>query len=100
METTIAAIISAITEVGFPIAMVIGLCWFVYRIYQNTTQENKDNMAAVQERCKEREEKLYTYLEKAQEINGQAIATLARYDEKLDLIQEDLDIIKNKVLNN
>lgn len=99
METTIATIISAITEVGFPIAMVIGLCWFVYKIYENTTQENRENMAAVQERCKEREEKLYTYLEKAQEINNQAITTLARYDEKLDLIQEDLDIIKDKVLN-
>lgn len=94
-----ADIIAAITEVGFPIAMVIGLCWFVYKIYQNTTQENKDNMAQVQARCKEREEKLYTYLEKAQEINGQAIATLQRYDAKLDSIQEDLEVIKDKVLN-
>lgn len=96
----VADIIAAITEVGFPIAMVIGLCWFVYKIYQNTTQENKDNMAAVQERCKEREDKLYTYLEKAQEINNQAISTLQRYDAKLDTIQNDLDIIKDKVLGN
>lgn len=93
-------ILAAITQVGFPIVMVIGLCWFVYKIYQNTTQENRDNMAAVQERCKEREDKLYTYLEKAQEINGQAIATLARYDAKLDTIQNDLDAIKAKVLEN
>lgn len=91
-------VLTAITQVGFPIVMVIGLCWFVYKIYQNTTEENKRNMAAVQERCKEREEKLYAYLEKAQEINGQAIATLARYDEKLDIIQEDLEVIKEKVL--
>lgn len=96
----IQLILEAITQVGFPIAMVIGLCWFVYKIYQNTTQENKDNMAAVQERCKDREEKLYSYLEKAQEINGQAIATLAKYDAKLDTIQSDLDIIKEKVLGN
>ena len=93
-------VLAAITQVGFPIVMVIGLCWFVYKIYQNTTEENKMNMAAVQERCKEREEKLYAYLEKAQEINGQAIATLARYDEKLDIIQEDLEVIKEKVLGN
>lgn len=94
------AVISAITQVGFPIVMVIGLCWFVYNIYQNTTQENRENMAAVQERCKEREEKLYSYLDKAQEINGQAIATLARYDAKLDTIQNDLEVIKDKVLGN
>lgn len=94
------AVISAITQVGFPIVMVIGLCWFVYNIYQNTTQENHENMAAVQERCKEREEKLYSYLDKAQEINGQAIATLARYDAKLDTIQNDLEVIKDKVLGN
>lgn len=93
-------ILNAVTQVGFPIVMVIGLCWFVYKIYQNTTQENKDNMAAVQERCKEREDKLYSYLDKAQEINGQAIATLAKYDAKLDTIQNDLDAIKAKVLEN
>ena len=79
--------------------MVIGLCWFVYKIYENTTAENKANMAAVQERCKEREDKLYSYLEKAQEINSQAIATLAKYDSKLDIIQGDLDAIKQKVLS-
>ena len=92
--------LAAITQVGFPIVMVIGLCWFVYHIYQNTTKENAANMEAVQARCAAREDKLYSYLEKAQEINGQAIATLARYDEKLDLIQEDLEIIKEKVLGN
>lgn len=92
-------ILAAITQVGFPIVMVIGLCWFVYKIYENTTAENKANMEAVQARCKEREEKLYTYLEKAQEINGQAIATLQRYDAKLETIQNDLDIIKGKVLS-
>ena len=94
------SIILAITQVGFPIVMVIGLCWFVYKIYENTTQENRDNMAAVQERCKEREEKLYSYLDKAQEINSQAITTIARYDAKLDTIQSDLDAIKAKVLEN
>ena len=97
---TAADIIAAITEVGFPIVMVIGLCWFVYKTYQNTIQENKDNMAQVQARCAEREEKLYTYIDKAQEINGQAIATLQRYDAKLDTIQNDLEVIKDKVLSN
>lgn len=93
-------ILNSITQVGFPIIMVIGLCWFVYKIYENTTLENKLNMEQVQNRCAEREEKLYNYLEKAQAINSQAIATIARYDEKLNVIQEDLEVIKEKVLGN
>ena len=43
----LGTILQAITQVGFPIVMVIGLCWFVYKIYDNTTKENKANMEAV-----------------------------------------------------
>ena len=92
------AVIAAITNVGFPIVLALGLCWFIYKIYQDTTEQNARNMAAVQARCKEREEKLYEYLDKAQEINNQAIATLSKYDTKLDVIQLDLEAIKQKVL--
>lgn len=97
---TLEAILAAITQVGFPIVCVVVMGWFIYKIYQNTTEQNISNMAQVQERCRVREEKLYTYLDKAQEINNQAIATLARYDEKLNVIQEDLEVIKEKVLGN
>lgn len=97
---TLEAILAAITQVGFPIVCVVVMGWFIYKIYQNTTEQNISNMAQVQERCRVREEKLYSYLDKAQEINNQAIATLARYDEKLNVIQEDLEAIKEKVLGN
>lgn len=97
---TLEAILAAITQVGFPIICVIVMGWFIHKIYQNTTEQNINNMAQVQERCRVREEKLYSYLEKAQEINSQAITTLARYDEKLNVIQEDLEVIKEKVLGN
>lgn len=97
---TLEAILAAITQVGFPIVCVVVMGWFIYKIYQNTTEQNISNMAQVQERCRVREEKLYSYLDKAQEINNQAIATLARYDEKLNVIQEDLEVIKEKVLGN
>lgn len=97
---TLEAILAAITQVGFPIVCVVVMGWFIYKIYQNTTEQNISNMAQVQERCRVREEKLYSYLDKAQEINSQAITTLARYDEKLNVIQEDLEVIKEKVLGN
>lgn len=71
--------------------------WFIYKIYNNTTQQNKENMEKVQERCAEREEKLYNYLEKAQEINGKAIATINLYADKLDTIATDVKEIKERL---
>lgn len=92
------AILQAITTVGFPIVCAIVMGWFIYKIYTNTTAENAANMEKVQARCAEREEKLYQQLEKAQEINGQAIATITLYAERLEVIQADVKEIKEKLL--
>ena len=62
--------LQAITTVGFPIFCALGMGWFIYKIYMNTTEQNKANMEQVQARCAEREEKLYQQIEKNQEING------------------------------
>lgn len=91
------AALAAITQVGFPIVCAGVMGWFIYKIYTNTTQQNKENMEKVQARCAEREEKLYAYLDKAQEINGQAIATITLYAERLDVIQADVKEIKDKL---
>lgn len=91
------AVLAAITQVGFPIVCAGVMGWFIYKIYTNTTQQNKENMEKVQARCAEREEKLYAYLDKAQEINGQAITTITLYAERLDVIQADVKEIKEKL---
>lgn len=91
------AILTAITTVGFPIVCAIVMGWFIYKIYVNTTEQQKTNMEQVQARCAEREEKLYQQIEKAQEINGQAIATITLYAEKLDSIQADVKEIKERL---
>ena len=93
----LSIIMEIITGVGFPIACVIGLGWFVYKIYTDTTQENADNMEKVQARCKEREEKLYQEIKENREVNAQAIATIAHYAEKLDVIQQDIHDIKSDI---
>ena len=54
-------------------------------------------MERVQARCAEREEKLYQQIEKNQEINGQAIATITLYAERLDTIQKDVSEIKTDI---
>lgn len=91
------AIISAITTVGFPIVCALVMGWFIYKIYTNTTQQNKQAMEQLQARCAEREEKLYTQLDKLQETNGQAIATITLYAERLETIQADVKEIKEKL---
>lgn len=92
------AVLQAITTVGFPIVCALVMGWFIYKIYVNTTEQNKINMEQVQARCADREEKLYTQIQKAQEINGQAIATITLYAERLEVIQADVKEIKEKLL--
>lgn len=95
MET----ILSAVSTVGFPIACAVVMGWFIYKIYTNSTEQNKANMEQVQARCAEREEKLYQQIEKNQEINGKAIATISHYAEKLDTIHDDVKEIKSIILH-
>ena len=94
----VGTILEIISNFGFPIALVIALGWFLFKIYTDTTKQNKENMAAVQARCKEREEKLYTQLEKQNEINGRFAEIIAQYEVKLDEIKADVKEIKEDVL--
>ena len=93
-----------ISTLGFPIAVAIAMAVFIYKIYNDmkvekeiAREENKANMEAVQARCKEREEKLYEEIKANREVNAQAIATIAHYSEKLDMIQQDIHDIKNDI---
>lgn len=95
----LTAIAELIPSLGFPIVCVVGLGWFIYKIYGDTTKQNAENMEAVQARCKEREDKLYTQLEKQNEINGRFAQIIAQYEVKLDNIQTDINEIKTVVLN-
>lgn len=92
-----AAIIELIPTLGFPIVACIAMGWFIYLIFKKTTADNAANMEKVQARCAEREEKLYQQIEKNQEINGQAIATITLYAERLDVIQKDVSEIKTDI---
>lgn len=95
----VSTITQLITTLGFPIVCCVALGWFVYKFYTDSTKQNAENMEAVQSRCAEREEKLYKQIEKNQEINGQAIATISHYAEKLDTIHDDVKEIKSIILH-
>lgn len=90
-------IVSLIGTVGFPIAACLVMGFFIWKIYNNTTKENAENMEKVQARCAEREEKLYAEIDKCREINSQAIATITLYAERLGVIEEDIKEVKSDV---
>ena len=90
-------LLELLPTVGFPIVCVIAMGVFIYIIYKNTTKENKENMEKVQARCKEREDKLYEELKENREVIANAVATIAQYAEKLEIIQDDIREIKTDV---
>lgn len=82
----LTALVELIPTLGFPIVCVIAMGAFIFYIYKQTTKENAANMEKVQARCKEREDKLNDIIKENQKINAEAIATIAHYAEKLDVI--------------
>lgn len=83
--------------VGFPIICVGAMAWFIYKFYNDSQKTNADNMAMVQTRCQEREEKLYNFMEKQQAINADFAEIIAKYDVKLEEIRDDVAVIKTDV---
>ena len=80
METN--TYIDVIQNVGFPIFLVLALGYFVYQIYKQSVK---------------REETLYIEIANSRIVNEKAIDTIARYAEKLDIIQTDIKEIKNDI---
>lgn len=93
----VSAVTNIISNLGFPIACVIGLALFAWYMVKHTDEINAKNMEQVQNSCKEREEKLYEEIKANREVNAKAIETIAHYAEKLDVIQSDIKEIKQDV---
>ena len=71
-----------ISNLGLPIALVIALCWFIYKIYQKS---------------EEREATLMEEIKENRAINAQAIETIALYAERLTHIEDNVAEIKDDV---
>ena len=94
----IAAIEELVTSLGFPIACVIALAYFAFYVVDKSSKQNKTNMEMLQERCIERENKLYKEIEENRKINDKAIETITKYADRLDNIQRDIDEIRVDVV--
>lgn len=78
----IAHLIEIIANFGFPVACVIALGIFVYKLYQQSVT---------------RENKLYSQLDECRKINKDAVDTIGKYAEKLEVIQNDIGEMKEKI---
>lgn len=76
-------IIELISAVGFPITACLLLGWFIFKIYK---------------KGEEREAALRTEIEDCQEVNKEAIKTLALYAERLGIIENDVREIKEDII--
>lgn len=79
----ITAITEIITNVGFPIAMVLALGFFVYKLWQQSVV---------------REEKLMEEITENRLVNEKAIETIAQYAERLTHIEGSIERIENDVV--
>lgn len=75
-------VIDVIQNVGFPIFLVLALGYFVWKLYLQSV---------------DREKTLYAEIANSRLVNEKAIDTIARYAEKLDIIQTDIKEIKNDI---
>lgn len=78
-----AGFVELIGSVGFPIACVIALGFFVWKIYNQSVA---------------REEKLMAEITENRLVNKQAIETIAKYAERLTHIEGDICTIKDDVV--
>ena len=91
----IKAIIEIITNLGFPIACVICMGYFIFYMTKKITEMNETNMQRMEEQCRAREDKLFVEIKENRKVNSKAIETIAHYAEKLDVIQNDINDIKH-----
>ena len=79
----IALILEIIGTVGFPIAAVIALCWFIWHIYKASEK---------------REAELREELKENREINGKFAEIISKYSVEISHIKTDIKDIKDDIV--
>ena len=80
MDMTLS--VELIGSYGVPIALVIAMCWFIFKIYKKSEQ---------------REDALRGQITEFQKVNAQAIQTITLYAERLGVIEEDIKEVKSDI---
>jgi chromosome segregation ATPase len=78
----IGVIVELISTLGFPVALVIAMGFFIFRLWKQSVEREKALMAEITEN---------------RIVNAKAIETITLYAERLGHIETDLTDIKNDV---
>lgn len=78
----VSVFVELVSTLGFPVALVIAMGIFIYKLYQQSVK---------------REDKLMEEIKVNRETNAKAIETIAHYSEKLEVIQNDINEIKTDI---
>ena len=77
---------SLVSELGFPILVALMLSWFIWKLWLSQQEQNQM-----------RENKLYSFIEKATQINEDLSRTNQEFLNVLNTYRNDLDDIKKDV---
>lgn len=86
MET----IVTIIQTLGFPIACVIGMGYFIFNMWDRQTKEWQAQSDAMAERCQKREDKLYEQINRFNDTLNSFNETLIRIDTRLEVLEKNL----------
>ena len=87
-----------ISTLGFPIVCVVGLAFFIWKVWTHYRDDMNDNMERLQARCIEREKVLTKTIQENQKVVEKAVETLAFYETNISDIKADVNEIKEIVL--
>ena len=84
-------ILTAISTVGFPIVAVIGLAFFIYKVWIKSQESMQNQIQSAAELNRIREEKLYEQIDKFNSTLSDFNCTLISIDKRLELIEYRVD---------
>ena len=87
----IAMIQELIAGLGFPIVCVLGLGWFVYKIWKSYKEDMKSELDAMAKRCQAREDKLYEQIDKFNTTMNNFNGTLIKIDTRLEQLENKIN---------
>ena len=91
------AVTTMISTLGFPIVCVIGLAFFIWKVWTHYRDGHECQYGKIARRCIEREKILTKTIQENQKIVEKAVETLAFYETNLTDIKADVNEIKEIV---
>lgn len=91
-----AAIVELVNTVGFPIAIVAVLLWFVFKMQQDSIEREE----TIRQDAKERETQLYSVINSIEDKLNDVAMTLVKVTDVLTSLTDRVSEVENKLDRN